>query len=564
MPTESEFQQLRAATDELAIAGRTPNSALLLWFLIHVKRLEADEAEDAISDGPGDKGIDGLWIDPVAEEINILQGKQRKALSSTQGDADIAKLMGAAAWFVSPERVDDLLAAGPNEELQGLLVRHDIRRLVADGYGVRCVFVTNSAFDVAGSGYLTANAAGPPPLEGWDLDRLTTYVRYADRPIFIEEESTLRFAEASYFRVSLQDGVEVVYGALSGDQIASLPGIEDRTLFAQNVRLNLGRTRVNKDINVTLKDPSEHSKFLTFHNGLTIVATELRFDKKEAGVVRIRGFSMVNGCQSAVAVHDNKAAITKELLLPVRLVRIGDSARLADDITYRSNNQNPINLKDLRANDVTQVTLKGQFRDLFGPEIDYVIKRGEETGAKVMIPNDLAAQILIALYNREPWMSHRKFDLFDQRYKDVFHPRIEAPHVYLGYLIYQEVLKRLGDVANRLMAGYGLTTFALIYLVGLLLRESPVGQGLLENPLSYLKDNEVGVRQKLELLIRDMLVDFNFYVDEKTKESGYFDYKTLFKNQRAVTDLAGDIVRSYKKEVIRSPNREFRIKDEGS
>jgi hypothetical protein len=449
--------------------------------------------------------------------------------------------------------------AGPNEELKGLLTRHDVKRLVADGYGTRCVFVTNSAFDESGGDYLAANANGPPPLEGWDLDRLATYVQYADRPIFIDESVKLRFSEGSFFRMTLADGVEVVFGVLGGEQISVLPGIEDRTLFAQNVRLNLGRTRVNKDINTTLRDPTEHPKFLTFHNGLTIIARELEFDADNPGEVRLQGFSMVNGCQSAVALHDSRTSITPELLLPVRLVRLGETTRLADDITYRSNNQNPINLKDLRANDTTQVTLKGQFADIFGGKVEYVIKRGEQTEAPTVIPNDLAAQILLALYNQEPWLSHRKFDLFDQRYKDVFHPRIEAPHIYLGYAIYEEVAKHLDDINNQLLARYGLTTFVLVYLVGLLLRESESGSKVLAEPLQYMRAAEEELRNKLELLIRDMLVDFNFYIEEKTQETSYFDYKTLFKSQRAVSDLAADIVRSYKKEVIRNPDREFSL-----
>ena len=166
MANDDMFEQLDRAIDRYTVGGRAANSALLLWFLIHVKRLDALDAEDAICDGRGDKGIDGLWVDTVTEEIGVLQGKKRKSLKSTQGDSDLAKLVGAAHWFSSPEQVDALLSAGPNPELQGLIERNDIRKLVDEGYTVRSVFVTNSVFDTSGGDYLHAHANGAVPLEG--------------------------------------------------------------------------------------------------------------------------------------------------------------------------------------------------------------------------------------------------------------------------------------------------------------------------------------------------------------------------------------------------------------
>ena len=153
-----------------------------------------------------------------------------------------------------------------------------------------------------------------------------------------------------------------------------------------------------------------------------------------------KGLSIVNGCQSAVALRKNESKLTDELLVPVKIVSCTYEA-LADDITYRSNNQNSINLKDLRANDSTQVVLKGQFEEMFGEKVEYVIKRGEDATGEVVIQNDHAAQILIALYDEEPFLAHRKFALFDQQYKNVFHPKVSASHIYLGWLIWDEVRK---------------------------------------------------------------------------------------------------------------------------
>jgi len=206
MSDPETFVQLNSAIDQYLTGGREPSAALLLWFLVHVKRFDVLEAEDAICDGHGDKGIDGLWVDHVAEEIGLLQGKRRTSLTGTQGDSDISKLVGASSWFSSPEQVDALLAAGPNAELKGLVKRNDVRRLVDDGYVVRCVFVTNTKFDVSGSGFLAAHASGPPPLEGDVWARVQRWMAEDETPNDTETRTEPERDETSEVPVSSSKG----------------------------------------------------------------------------------------------------------------------------------------------------------------------------------------------------------------------------------------------------------------------------------------------------------------------------------------------------------------------
>lgn len=551
------FSRLNASAAEFQTGGRSPSAALLIWFLRHVKRLDDTEAPDAVCDGHGDKGIDGIWVDTLGEEIVLLQAKRRASVTTTQGDADLQRLIGAANWFSSPEQVDALLAAGPNPELKGLVERNNLREKVEAAFTTKCVFVTNGVFDASGADYLEAHRAGPPALEGWDLNKLDPYIRYIDRPLYIEDEVELSFAPGASFTLPVGDDVEVTVGALPAKQIAALPGIDDRSLFAQNVRLDLGRTRVNKDINTTLGDPDEYPRFLTFHNGLTMLCREVA--PQDENTMKVKGFSIVNGCQSAVALRKNESKLTDELLVPVKIVKVGDYEALADDITYRSNNQNSINLKDLRANDSTQVVLKGQFEEMFGGKVQYVIKRGEDATGEIVIHNDHAAQILIALYNGEPFLAHRKFALFDQQYKNVFHPRISAAHIYLGWMIWDEVQAHLDQIDNELIARYALTSLVLVYLVGRLMEESEIGAAVLASPADYLPNDEDVVRAGISRLVGDILVDFNGYVREQEDDGGYFDYKTRFKSQAAIKEITEDVLRGHQRAARRNTDVEFHL-----
>src|SRR5207245_638730 len=43
-------------------AGRTDSAAFLIWYLENYYRLETVEAIDAVCDQPGDKGVDGIFV----------------------------------------------------------------------------------------------------------------------------------------------------------------------------------------------------------------------------------------------------------------------------------------------------------------------------------------------------------------------------------------------------------------------------------------------------------------------------------------------------------------------
>ena len=527
-----------------------------MWFLEHVERLDSVEAADAVLDRPHPDLVDGVWVDDLAEEVNLLEAKWI-AETGQLPPQELDRVGQRAEELDSPSWLESLESLGPQLESQGILDRQSLRQLVDSGYALRLLYVTNGIVPAEARQRIRGRANGNK-IEFWDLNDLELYVRYADRQLYIEEEITLRFADHGVFEVALPGSVPVTYGALSADQIASLPGIQDRTLFAQNVRLDLGRTRVNRDLAATVGDTQEHARFMTFHNGLTILCRQIRPSPEQPEVVTIRGFSVVNGCQSALAFFNNRAHLSPDLLVPVRLVQVGDSPRLADDITYRSNNQNSISLKDLRANDSTQIQIQAEFRDLFQGEFGYQIKRGEDVPAPIVIPNDLAAQILLSLYVGEPWQAHRKSALFAERYKQIFRPGIGAPEILLGYVIWQEVQKRKDRLEDPLLAGYALTTFILIYLVGRLMRETETGRAVLSDPFLYLTERMTELRVAIGSLTNDLLVDVDAYAREEA-QNGYFDYKSRFKSQTAIRHLTEDVLRNYKKTLNRKPDVAFAL-----
>lgn len=114
-------------------------------------------------------------------------------------------------------------------------------------------------------------------------------------------------------------------------------------VFKNNIRLYLGHTEVNKNIEKTLVE--EPNKFHLYNNGLTITTKEI---KNGVDNYIITPVNIVNGCQTANSIYN----IFKSDQSKIELVKIPVKIIIANDeeyekITIRTNSQNGISEKDL-------------------------------------------------------------------------------------------------------------------------------------------------------------------------------------------------------------------------
>jgi hypothetical protein len=340
---------------------------------------------------------------------------------------------------------------------------------------------------------------------------------------------------------------------VSARDLVALPGIDDESLFAHNVRLHLGNTRINKAIQKTVKTEPAIG-FPAFHNGLTLV-TRSAERAKGSSVLRLREFSVVNGCQSIKTLAANRESIADDLKVLVKLVIVDPAIKeseaqdLIRKITTRSNNQNSINMQDLRSGDKKQRSLKAEFQDLFAGQYEYVIMRGETVPkGTIGLSNDLCAQCLISLFDERSYLAHRKFSLFDSEYHKVFDRKIHAEHVLLAYLAYEAVSKHLDELHWEAAEVYRLTRFVLMDAVGSILRQTPDGQKLLSSPRAYLVDptRRAAIVSGLDNLAYEAAVGMWSYLEDAKLNDNDFDFKSSFKSLRGVRTIATEAVKAYK------------------
>jgi len=541
------------------VGNRTLSTALLFWFLEAVWRLDPDAASDSICDGGGDKGIDAIYVDDDAREILVFQAKHRKTEKATQGDNDLKAFVGVAKYFDDGAAVDSLIASKPNEELQKLLARMQVKQKVESGeYSVRLVFITNAELDSAGQDYITAMEGQAPALDVWDRKRLagvaarTAVLRVGDHAVPLSATSPPIVAD-------LDGRVRMAIALVAAPDLVRLPGIEDLSIFELNVRLGLGKTRINKLLAKTIQDQSEHKLFATYHNGMTLLTQKFEVDGSD---ISLTGVSVVNGCQSLTALYDNRASLTPDLQLLVRIVELGTQGGLVDRITYRTNNQNAVSLRDQRSTDKIQRDLQSQLGQAYPGELQLAIRSGEKFGGDV-IENSFLAQMVMATYVGEPWNAVRKVRLFDHEYHRIFSHGLDAHRILFLHELDLALNSVRENLNPELVTAFSSVRFTLAYLVQRLIGLTDEGERFLDSPEALLGGNRAALRQALADLAGEAVDSVNHFVDAKEQEARddgkTFDPKVAFKSRTSVTEIERDAVSFANRAMRRDTDYGFKL-----
>jgi len=536
------------------LAGsRTESEAFLIWFLQHIYRLDETEACDAVCDGPDDKGVDGIYIDDNLERVDIFQSKLVKSKKrKSLGDVQLKEFVGTLAQFHNPDQVQEIAKSTSNVELRNLLLSQDVPAKIKGGYAVRGVFVTNALRDQNAVQYLPTE----PQLVLFDHDQITTS--------YIPAGPTVPMAKPVEFDIYGYDCAEynvgeirTIIAPLSATQLVQLDGLASGALFAWNVRQSLGKTKVNKAISKSIKDQAEHRNFLLYHNGLTILCSTV--DKK-GDKITIGGYSVVNGCQSLTSLYDNRGLVTDDLRIVSRLIELPPDSDLAGKITHHSNNQNPINARDLQSNSILQRRLQNEFEKVFAGKVSYRIKRGEQFPSPETIDNEDAARVLLAFDLREPWTCHQTYKLFDALHSDLFaRPEVNAERIYVLSQLYDVVTETLPKLEHKLMALYRLTKYFLLFLLRGVLDLDDIGTQFCQNPGAFLNrtNGKARIRNCAARVMKDLIIDLNAELRDRAKQGDPIDYKRELKSPRAVRALEKAIAPQYQKAVSRDRATSF-------
>lgn len=207
--------------------------------------------------------------------------------------------------------------------------------------------------------------------------------------------------------------------------------------------------------------------------------------------------------------------------------------------------------RDFKANHPIQIRLQNEFKQVYGGQYVYEIKRGEAWGKVEVISNEDAGLYLMSFDLKEPWATPRAYQVFDEKHADLFgRPEVTADRILLCHLLAKVAVTRLQDLENQLFAKYTLTKFAIMYMLRRILEQDRTGKQLIQNSTTFVREEEQ--RAKLvtciDAITKDTMIDINAEVASYGED---FDYRDSLRRQDWVTHLADEVVTSHLKLVAR-------------
>ena len=400
--------------------------------------IELEEAFDLITEGSNDAGVDAIFIGDVNDydfSVTIFQGKYGFNLNKESNFPanSIQRVIGSIGAIFDPSKPIEM-----NDDLMPKV--EDIRSLIADGYipNIKCIFTNNGLkWNIDGDNHIE-NSGFP------DNQVKFEYFNHKDIVDSIQSKTgineTLQLAGKS-----VQEDFNfkrVLVGKINVVELANLFKRHGDKLLDQNIRKYLGINRVNTDIqNTLLSDKREN--FYFYNNGITMICSKFSHNGLQAGnwIVKVNDLQIINGGQSCktilYTVKNNPTVDYSNAYVLVRLYELsGDGMEsLITDITIATNSQNPVDLRDLRANDDLQKRIETAVADL-----KYIYKRKKDNTIPLRdttILSSVAAESIYSVWKKKPHQAKfKKNELFGAFYNQVF-DNINGAQLVVAVLIYR-------------------------------------------------------------------------------------------------------------------------------
>lgn len=521
---------------------RSESASFLIWYLENYYRLDPREAVDSVCDQRGDRGVDGIFVNENTQTIVIFQSRISQK-NSTVGDVSLKEFAGTLNQFRDKQSIQRLIGSAGKAQVAALIDRLEIIKKITD-YELRAEFLSNINLDTNGEAYL----AHTPEISfiGRKVLEETYISGKRDDPNHGPMSFDISDFQITEYAVDTES--KAFIAPVRASELIKLDGISNQSLFIHNVRGPLGKTKVNKAISESIRTPSLHKKFPLFHNGITIIAGEIEATKEK---LTIKDYFVVNGCQSLTSLFLNKTKVTDNMHVLAKFIEVEPKSSLAMQITEFSNNQNGVKPRDFKANSSAQIRLKNEFKKSYSGVYQYEIKRGEELRDGILISNEDAGLYLMAFDLKEPWATHRKYQVFDDKHGALFgRPEVTADRIVLCQVLREEIDEVSKNIKNSLFGKYVLTRYLLMYITRNILEEDSAGKKAITNAEVFVRseDKRKCFRECIRKILKDVVIDLNAEVDEYGDD---FDYRGRLREEVWVTKLSRSVVTDHQKLVSR-------------
>jgi len=431
------------AAEQLKISDPPKLKSLAFVYLCvkTVLDLDGDESFDCLTEGGGDFGVDAIHISEEYDgefTVSLFQAKYKHtdfSGNSNFPESGINSLIRAIRLLFNP-------AAELQHINSRLLAKvEEARSLIRDGFipQVRSIACNNG---------LTWNSAADEVIKSASFGDQVTWehvnqislvkILQASKPV----TDSLRLNGKAI--VEDMDFSRILVGRISVTEIAELISRHGDRLLERNIRRYLGLqgNRVNEAIRLTLETP-ERSNFYFYNNGITLTCDKFSYNALQEGdyQVKVENLQIINGGQTCMTIFQTMRQATlfpepTEAYVLLRLYQLpSDNEDLVQKITFATNSQNPVDLRDLRANDEVQRRLEMDISQL---GFSYRRKRSDSGLRPLDITSGVAAEAILSVWRHRPHQA--KFftrEHFGRLYGEIFSASLNGSQVILAVQLYR-------------------------------------------------------------------------------------------------------------------------------
>lgn len=350
-----------------------PQKAFPILMVATLLNVSDEEAEDAITDGSMDRGVDAVYVDDRdgRNSIHIFQFKYADTFENTKKNFPSNEIDKLVSFF------EDLLDLNKSlEKTCNPILWNKIKEIWA------ALEKSNPSIEVHFCGNTMEMQIGEKERANASLSKykyfnvhhhsLDTIVNYfVERKNSIIDEQ-LQIVDKDYF--DRTDGsIRGLICTVEASEIVRIitnpenPKEVRKEIFNDNVRVYLSRTnKINRRIIETaLSDRSP--LFWYLNNGITVTCDSFSYIKgKRAPLVELKNIQIVNGGQTSNALFEanlNSEEGLEDVLILVRIIET-KSQPVSLAIAESTNSQTPIKSRDLRSNDDIQKKLEEAFEGM--------------------------------------------------------------------------------------------------------------------------------------------------------------------------------------------------------
>lgn len=425
-----------------------PQKAFPILMVSALLNVSDEEAEDSITDGAKDRGVDAVFVDDRdgRNSIHVFQFKYANTFENTKKNFPSGEIDKLVSFF------DDLLDENKSlEDTCNPILWNKVKEmwlaLNRPNPSIEVHFCGNTLPMQEAEQKRANNSIGKYKYFNLHHHSLDSIVN-----LFVDKKSVsindqIQVVDKDYF--DRTDGsIRGLICTVEASEIVRIitdpesPSEVRKEIFNDNVRVYLSRTnKINRKIIETALS-EDNPLFWYLNNGITMTCDSFSYLKgKRAPIVELKKIQIVNGGQTSNALFE-ASKISKEKLEDVLiLLRIIEtkSQPVSMAIAEPTNSQTPIKSRDLRSNDEIQKKLEEAFE---GMGIFYERKHGQhaDKSRKQRIDALSSGQAYLAYGLELPEVAKKdRGRVFSDLYDHIFTDELMADELLASVKVLEEI-----------------------------------------------------------------------------------------------------------------------------